>query len=155
MNQMNNKVRWALQLVLLSTILLSACKKEPSQAAIDEAYILDYVSANQLDGQFTASGLYYVISEPGIANHPTYTSTVTVDYEGYLLNGVRFDSGTGITFPLINVILGWQEGLQLIGSGGEIKLIIPSGLAYGSNAKQGIPANSILIFDVKLISFVP
>ncbi len=139
--------------MILMLSLLSSCKKDPSQAAIDEADILDYVAANELDGQFTSSGLYYVIKEPGGVVHPTINSTLTVDYHGYLLNGETFDSGSDVSFPLANLIVGWQEGLQLIGVGGEIKLIVPSGLAYGAQTRQGIPANSVLVFDLTLITF--
>lgn len=35
--------------------------------------------------------------------------------------------------------------------GGERRLTIPANLAYGSKALPGIPANSQLTFDVKLL----
>jgi FK506-binding nuclear protein len=35
--------------------------------------------------------------------------------------------------------------------GGERRLTIPAHLAYGSKAQPGIPANSTLIFDIKLL----
>jgi FK506-binding nuclear protein len=35
--------------------------------------------------------------------------------------------------------------------GGERRLTIPASLAYGSKKLDGIPANSTLIFDVKLL----
>ena len=45
-----------------------------------------------------------------------------------------------------------KEGLQLIGTGDRIKLIIPSSLGYGSRDLGIIPSNSILIFDFTLTS---
>jgi len=36
--------------------------------------------------------------------------------------------------------------------GGERRIIIPPKLAYGSKSLPGIPANSELTFDLKLIS---
>ncbi len=153
MFQYSIHIKYILSLLLIVAMAFSSCKKDPSQAAIDEADILDYVEANELEGQFTPSGLYYIIYEPGGVVHPTVTSTITVDYHGYLLNGETFDQDTDVTFSLVNLISGWQEGLQLIGAGGEIKLIIPSGLAYGSGSRQGIPANSVLVFDLTLVTF--
>jgi FKBP-type peptidyl-prolyl cis-trans isomerase len=50
------------------------------------------------------------------------------------------------------VIAGWREGLQLFGKGGKGTLFIPSQLAYGNTPMSGIPANSVLIFDIHLIN---
>ena len=57
------------------------------------------------------------------------------------------------TFPLLNVIAGWQEGIPLFSKGGEGKLFIPASLGYGYNASNGIPGGSVLIFDIELIDF--
>jgi len=155
----------ALVLFFTASVLMYSCQKEPNQsdiddvtqdstqADIDKAAIVDYVQEQQLLGQFTDSGLYYVISENGINNHPNNTSVITVSYKCYLLNGVQIDFATYVTFNLDTTILGWQEGIQLIGSGGIIKLIIPSDLAYGSNGSGDIPANSVLVCDITLNYF--
>ncbi len=135
------------------SLVISSCKKDINQQEADQAIIEDYVVENNLDGQFTSSGLYYVIIEPGAADHPTTNSRVTVSYVGYTLDGVVFDENDYITFELNLVIEGWQEGLQLIGEGGKIKLVIPSGLAYGPNGSQSIGPNEVLAFDITLYSF--
>ena len=130
---------------------VSSCKKEDNQAEIDHRLIEEYAEANQLDGQFTASGLYYEIYEEGTDNHPDLYSYVTVNYAGYLRDGTKFDDGEYFTSMLANLIPGWQEGLQLIGPGGEMKLVVPSALGYGSSGAGPIGANEILIFDITLI----
>lgn len=104
----------------------------------------------------TASGLRYIIEKEGEGESPKATSSVTVHYTGYLLNGNKFDSsvdrGQPATFGLNQVIPGWTEGLQLLKPGGKAKLIIPANLGYGANGYPPvIPPNSWLVFDVELI----
>ena len=147
----------SITIIFISFIVLSCAKtNEPdvNQGEIDNGKIEKYVLDNQLDGQFTSSGLYYVIEQPGGADHPNLYSTVTCTYKGYSLNNVVFDEGEFISFPLNKVILGWQEGIPLIGEGGKIKLVIPSALAYGSNGSgSAIQPNEVLVFDVTLHYF--
>ena len=61
--------------------------------------------------------------------------------------------GSPFTFKLGKgeVIQGWDIGVAGMAIGGERRLTIPANLAYGSKALPGIPANSKLIFDVKLL----
>lgn len=111
----------------------------------------------------TESGLLYKVITPGSEPHPTIDSTVVVNYSAKLVDGREFDStysrNEPATFPLAFVIKGWGEGLQLIGEGGEIQLVVPPELAYGKQSipasgenSVGIPSQSTLVFDVKLIS---
>ena len=103
----------------------------------------------------TASGLKYRIVREGNATKPGPQDTVTVHYRGTLEDGTEFDSsykrGQTISFPLGQVIAGWTEGLQLIGEGGEVELIIPPDLGYGAGgAPPVIPGNATLHFRVEL-----
>jgi len=97
--------------------------------------------------------LYYVIEEPGSSEHPTINDQVTVNYIGFLLNGDVFDQDFNITFGLDQVIPGWQEGIPLFGKGGKGLLIIPSHLGYGDRTLTGIPANSVIVFEIHLLDF--
>lgn len=84
---------------------------------------------------------------------------VTVNYIGSLTNGTVFDASAnhgsaGFTFTLGagQVIKGWDLGVAGMKEGGKRKLIIPAGLAYGSQAIGNvIPANSTLVFEVELV----
>ncbi len=103
----------------------------------------------------TASGLQYKILIAGKGPKPTANSTVTVDYEGKLLNGQIFDSsykrGEPVTFPLQHVIKGWTEGLQLMPEGATYEFFIPAALAYGNDGVPGtIPPQATLLFKVHL-----
>ena len=101
----------------------------------------------------TTSGLKYKELVRGTGAKPSSgTATVNVNYEGWLLDGTRFDGQKPFSFQLNNVIAGWTEGLQLMQVGGRTQFVIPANLAYGSTVKSGIPANSTLVFDVELLS---
>ncbi len=129
-----------------------SCKNDQDQ--IDRRIIEDYIVANALNaGELDDTGLFFVIYKEGGTQHPTINSTVKVNYVGKLVNGTRFDANDALEFKLSSVIAGWQLGIPIIGEGGKIKLIIPSSLGYGSSSTGKIPANSVLVFDVDLISF--
>jgi peptidylprolyl isomerase len=85
-------------------------------------------------------------------------ATVTAQYVGYgAATGVMFDASGAFTatFPLGQVILGWQEGLVGMQVGGRRLLVIPAALGYGENPPpgSGIQPGETLIFVVDLVSF--
>lgn len=103
------------------------------------------------------SGLQYKIVTQGSGAKPKATDTVTVDYEGTLVDGKVFDSsyqrGQPVSFPVNGVIKGWTEALQLMPEGSTWMLYIPSNLAYGAQAPSPlIGPDSTLVFKVHLIS---
>jgi len=105
------------------------------------------------------SGLCYEIAAPGTGPAPKPTDTVTVHYTGTLIDGTVFDSSVArnepVSFPLNQMIPGWVEGLQKIAKGGKIRLFIPPDLAFGDDARPGIPPSSTLMFDIELIDIKP
>ncbi|MES2614845.1 MAG: FKBP-type peptidyl-prolyl cis-trans isomerase [Bdellovibrionota bacterium] len=104
-----------------------------------------------------ASGLQYKIMTKGTGAKPKATDTVTVEYEGTLVDGKIFDSsyqrGQPVSFPVNGVIKGWTEALQLMPEGSTWMLYVPANLAYGAQAPSPlIGPNSALIFKVHLVS---
>jgi FKBP-type peptidyl-prolyl cis-trans isomerase len=91
---------------------------------------------------------------------PTVEDTVKVHYKGTKIDGTVFDDsnkrGEPATFGVTQVIPGWSEVLQLMKEGASYRVVIPSSLAYG---EQGVPPmiepNSVLVFDVDLLSIEP
>ena len=140
--------------LVLLLVMFNSCKKEVvDYSQIDEDIITQYIVDNNLTAIATGTGLYYVIDTLGNGAQPNSQSSVTVAYKGYLTNGSVFDESTiaGVSFSLTSVIQGWQEGIPYFKEGGSGILLIPSALGYGSQATSGIPANSVLVFEVELI----
>jgi FKBP-type peptidyl-prolyl cis-trans isomerase FklB len=109
----------------------------------------------------TPDGLEYKILIPGNAKAAAIqpSDEVTVHYRGKLLDGSEFDSsyahGAPVTFRVNGVIKGWQEALVLMKPGAKWELFIPPDLGYGATPHPGIPAGSLLVFDIELISVKP
>lgn len=142
--------------------LVRAIQNKGSDAQGNRQAGLDFLAENQHGDAMnvTESGLQYKVLTAGEGEeHPVSSDTVLVHYHGTLIDGTVFDSsvnrGTAISFGLTQVIKGWTEGLQLMVVGEKTRLFIPSELAYGGRATGGIPAHSVLIFDVELLAINP
>lgn len=116
--------------------------------------------------------VYMKILEVGEINgiSPLFTDTVSVYYRGKLINGTVFDENyVGTLNTEVNVpthfalqakqsdgvfddglIVGWITALQWMKEGQRVELYIPANLGYGDQSQSSIPANSVLIFDLKL-----
>ena len=149
-------------LVMLSFIMmftLASCIKgddyDPTvQAGLDDALIVKFIADKNITAIKHPSGIYYQILSSGSGSTTYSNSTlVTAKYAGRLLNGTVFDQTTTqpLSFPLGNVIVGWQIGVPLIKKGGKIRLLIPSGYGYGRDGSEKIPSNAVLDFDIELV----
>jgi FKBP-type peptidyl-prolyl cis-trans isomerase len=109
----------------------------------------------------TASGLQYKVIVAKEGPKPLATDSVKVDYQGFLIDGTKFDSsvdrGKPITFPLNQVIPGWTEGVQLMSVGSKYKFFVPYTLGYGEKGagNGAIPGYSTLVFEVELLDIRP
>lgn len=144
--------------LLLTTIIFNGCKEDEvmspeQQLERDISIISNYLTENSINAQQHESGIFYIIHEQGIGNVPAADDYVTINYQGNILGDPnKFDSGIGKSFKLDRLISGWQIGLPLIQEGGKITLYIPSGYGYRDKTIGVIPANSILEFDIDLLS---
>lgn len=111
----------------------------------------------------TASGLQYEVLQPGSGGaSPTDADIALIQYEGKLLDGSPFDKSEQPTpMPVAGVVPGFSEGLKKMQKGAKYRFWIKPELAYGADEKRGpdgkvvIPANSVLVFDVELMDFLP
>ncbi len=146
-----------LLLLILFAVGFASCDKEEQRYRDDRKKILQYIKKNNLDAKEADYGLFYVIEEEGEGEHPHPTALMRVHYKGYLLDGTVFDetdfAGTPAQLRLNQMIHGWKIGIPYFKPGGKGKLLIPSHIGYGPRSFWNIPAHSVLIFDVELISF--
>lgn len=131
-------------------------------------------SVTQNDIEYT---LYYFVNRVGTPipdkGFPSSMDSVLTKYKGYYLDDtdttVFFEERqTAIWLTLNGVIRGWAFGFQhfkggrnITGNGpityeneGKGILIMPSGLAYRNGLVGNIPANSPLIFYIRLLDIV-
>lgn len=102
------------------------------------------------------------VTEQGTGPVAELGDRVNVHYTGWLwqggARGTEFDSSFKrnrpyqFTLGAGQVIWGWDLALEGMKVGTKATLIIPPELAYGSQDKGSIPANSTLCFDVELVS---
>ncbi len=151
--------KWKLLLLFLLPVLMwqSCGSDDPEKIAEkDREKILDYIAENDLDAIEHESGLFYVIEREGTGNtHPTTSSTVKINYEGYYLKDKDvFDSQNGYYANLGSMITGWRIGIPLLTSGAKAILLVPSGLGYGAYPPYGIRPNACLVFEVEIIDVI-
>jgi FKBP-type peptidyl-prolyl cis-trans isomerase len=104
-----------------------------------------------------SSGLRYLVHAPGTGAPPAPGSEVVVHYDGYLLDGTKFDSsrdrGTPYVFRLgtRSVILGWEEAVAGMKIGEKRTLLIPWWLGYGEAGHGQVPPKAMLRFEIELL----
>lgn len=131
-----------------------------NSAIKDSLAIQVLINAGQTDAKEYKNGLYFTLMKK--STNPTVvkvTDTVSIYYKGYILGTeLIFDqtSKESRTFPLGRLIKGWQIGLEGTHVGDKVKLIIPSGLAYGIRTRSPmILPNSVLVFEIETVYAKP
>jgi FKBP-type peptidyl-prolyl cis-trans isomerase FklB len=114
-------------------------------------------NAKQPGVKTTASGLQYIVLNPGDTSAPKAGAGdhVMVQYRGRLINGTEFDSTysrgkPGVIRPS-DTIAGWREALEMMAPGAKWRVFVPPDLAYALTPPPSIPPNSLLIFEIELL----
>lgn len=86
----------------------------------------------------------------------TDTSYVTLNYQCYFSNGQMLDNTFDTNCPMVNrldwMIKGFREGVKQMKPGETALIKIEPSMAYGDKVSGNVPANSTLIYLIKLIS---
>lgn len=103
-----------------------------------------------------ARGLYSRDLIVGTGRWANRGDEITVRYAGALADGRAFTapSEPPATFKLGagTVIDGWDRGLSGMRVGGRRQLVIVPDLGYGGKQTGVIPPNSVLVFEIELLS---
>jgi FKBP-type peptidyl-prolyl cis-trans isomerase len=103
------------------------------------------------------TGLRYLVHAPGAGSPPSLGTQIAAHYEGFLLDGTKFDSSRDRGEPFVfrvgtgAVIKGWDEAFLTMKAGEKRTLLIPWWLAYGEKGKGPIPPKAMLRFEVELL----
>ena len=127
---------------------------DQTQLQLDITAIDSYLDNEGITAMEDPTGIRYTIDVQGSGPKPCIENNITIKYKGNLMSdGTQFDiSNFPVSYPLNNLILGWQIIMPKVQAGSKVTLYIPSGFGYGSFAgNPKIPANSNLIFEIELI----
>jgi len=142
-----------------SYIAKASAKDADAKKSVGEKFLAENKTKDSV--KTTESGLQYKVLVAKDGPKPQSTDSVKVHYQGFLVDGTKFDSsvdrGEPITFPLNQVIPGWTEGVQLMSVGSKYKFYVPYALGYGEKGagNGAIPGFSTLIFEVELLGIKP
>jgi peptidylprolyl isomerase len=147
-------------LIAMSALILTGCGDKTMSATSDN---LPTVTTNQGEaptiGAPSGTPPTTLVTEDIIVGNGAEalpTSTMTVHYTlmawstGKVVES-SWAGGTPATFPLANVIIGWQQGIPGMKVGGRRLLVIPPDLGYGAQGGGPIGPNETLIFVVDAI----
>jgi serine/threonine protein kinase/FKBP-type peptidyl-prolyl cis-trans isomerase len=144
---------------IYNTLVYKLDYTEEQRLEKERSNILEYLQKNNLAGNPSPTGLYYIETRAGSGPAANMGNTLKVHYTGKFLDGTKFDSSYDRNEPFEfklgagQVIKGWEEGFWLRQAGSKAILIIPYGLGYGdSGASSLIPAYSTLVFEVEIVS---
>lgn len=137
---------------------------EKQRLASDTVAIDDYLNTNSINAIKDKTGIRYVITQLGTGSTPGLYSKVKLNYSGKLLStGAVFFTGSSeptLTFDsrVINYLYAFQAVLPKLPAGSKATVYIPSGLGFGAqtltSGSVSIPANSNLVYEIELVSFV-
>jgi FKBP-type peptidyl-prolyl cis-trans isomerase FkpA len=138
--------------------VFAACEKPEvynaeERFAIEGDSIKRWAIANDVKLLEHESGLFYRIDTLGVGDEIELTDILQVQYVCRLLRDTVVSQTIDTTtyrFVLKDAIPGWKAGLPLIRKGGQIRLLVPSPLAYRNVVVGAIPANSPLDFTIRI-----
>lgn len=141
--------------ILIMDIVFEQLNHE--QLLSDIAVIDATLAVQEIEVEEHLSGIRYILTQNGTGSIPEPNSQLRITYEGRLFGETdSFEGGskTNVLFEASDEILGLAVMLMEMRPGEARTLYLPSSFAFGENgdALGDIPANTILEYDVELLS---
>jgi FKBP-type peptidyl-prolyl cis-trans isomerase FkpA len=155
--------------ILFIVVTVISCTKDnpaetntiytPEREATMMKVWLDSVTARKLNIDTTTTGILYIPYKLGTGAKVKAGDAVTVKYTGRFLDGTIFDTSAyqneAGTMPYVHkvnrMIIGWEEGIEVLNKGASAVFLIPSAKAYGSKGSSSIPPYTPLIFSIEVV----
>jgi peptidylprolyl isomerase len=152
--------RFIVGVLTISLLLLTGCGEKEVSATADN---LPTVTTNQGEAPTIGAPSGPAPAElvkkdilDGSGAEAQSTSTITFHYtlmtwsNGALIES-SWNGGTPATFPMSNLIVGWQQGIPGMKVGGRRLLVIPPEIGYGAQGSGPIGPNETLVFVIDLL----
>jgi peptidylprolyl isomerase len=162
-SSLRSAFRASLLLVPLATVACGDDLVEPEDTGPQTPADVEYDPLLGIvleDMTILPSGVYVqTLVEGDAATDPVTSGTVFVDYTLWLPDGRQIDSSfapgrspLSFTFGAGGVIPGFEQGVSGMRIDEIRRILVPSELGYGNRANGAIPPNSVLVFEVELVS---
>jgi FKBP-type peptidyl-prolyl cis-trans isomerase FkpA len=154
----SRRLAWyvATALVVVAARPASAQSSRTAEINLDSVTFAPSLGVDLSASKRVVRGLYYRDLSVGTGSMARRDAKLTVRYAGSLADGTAFTepSEPPATFTLGAgmVIQGWERALSGMREGGRRQLIIAPALGYGGRQTGRIPPNSVLVFEVELVS---
>ena len=130
-----------------------------NQYDMDIELINDYIASHHLDTCdifVNENGLHRVVLRDGQGLSPSANDSVTFNFILKLTDDEVVNDEFSVkpcSEYLKNLVFGLQMGLTQMRPGERAVLLVPSNIGYGSFGFDAIKPNSVLVYDVSLVSF--
>lgn len=141
--------------------LSESLSSEDSPLARERNALINYAIDHLWDIQVHPKGFYYQVLSPGEGKPIEWGQELNAHYRTYNLDGQVIDESyrrqKPMRFQVGSMIPAWNEALQLVKPGAQLRLLCPSDLAYGAEglvAPSGdtiIRPHTTLLFDITLL----
>lgn len=122
-----------------------------------------FLDTNRVEYTALYNGMFYLPVKQGAGEVVKGGDFVKLHYQGYFLNGKKFEStyerGQPLEFTFGEqgqVIKGFETAISLMNEGAKAKFIIPSQLAYGKTGSSTgiVPPYNTLMYEIEVVSLI-